>query len=316
MRIAAFTSAIPMRVIGLIFIVVLSTATVVADVRIKKDNQYIPLIITITGTISEDDAKQIENASSELNNQNFIVDLDSRGGSLSAAIKIGRLIRKYDGATSITGKCYSSCPLIFIGGVKRFMGGATSLGLHRPYFASDPQRRENIEKQFPDMLSMVKSYVAEMGITDNFYQQMVNTEPSKVAIYQFEDFTKLIPQIDPTYAEIQVAYDARKYGVTTSEMRRRYADAESCDPGWGTVVFIPDLDMIKLPNNSEWANCKEARRWGLSQRVYIDRAAKLKQCELNADEKSNFIETPRKLKRDSPLLIRFETCVRNIMLSR
>jgi hypothetical protein len=41
------------------------------------------------------------------------------------------------------------------------------------------------------MLSMLKSYANEMGITDNFYQQMVNTEPSRMAMYYWDDYTKL-----------------------------------------------------------------------------------------------------------------------------
>ena len=55
--------------------------------------------------------------------------------------------------------------------------------MHRPYLASRPQSRQVVEKQIPLMLSEVKQYIAEMGITDNFYQQMMNTEPSQMAIY-------------------------------------------------------------------------------------------------------------------------------------
>jgi hypothetical protein len=42
------------------------------------------------------------------------------------------------------------------------------LGLHRPYLASSPQGRQAVEKQIPLMLSLVKQYIVEMNITDNF----------------------------------------------------------------------------------------------------------------------------------------------------
>ena len=95
------------------------------------------------------------------------------------------------------------------------------LGLHRPYLSAVPQSGETVEKQVPLMLSMLKSYVNEMGITDNFYQQMVNTEPSRMTMYYWDDYTKLVPENDPVYAEVEIARDARKYGITTSEMRQR-----------------------------------------------------------------------------------------------
>jgi hypothetical protein len=120
-----------------------------------------------------------------------------------------------------------------------------SLGLHRPYLASVPQNRQAVEKQVPLMLSQVKQYVAEMGITDNFYQQMVNTEPAQMVVYgtasdaelaearklgmpAWPSYTKLVPEYDPVYQEVEISYSARRHGVTTSEMRRREIDAEEC----------------------------------------------------------------------------------------
>jgi hypothetical protein len=115
----------------------------------------------------------------------------------------------------------SSCALIFIAGVVRAVDFPRGeLGLHRPYLASRPQSRQVVEKQIPLMLSEVKQYIAEMGITDNFYQQMMNTEPSQMAIYgpvhpttsdgaalptsdakalglRWDSYRKLVPEYDP-----------------------------------------------------------------------------------------------------------------------
>jgi len=90
-----------------------------------------------------------------------------------------------------------------------------------------------------------------MGITDDFYQLMINTEPSKMLIYTGSEYEKLVPKLDPTYEEIQVALEARRYGVTTSEMRARKAEAERCphQPGKdGSISF----------------DCDDAIKWGLS----------------------------------------------------
>jgi hypothetical protein len=183
----------------------------------------------ISGTIAERDAKALQQLSPELERNDFYVYLDSGGGNVPAAMQIGRLIRKYDGFTQIqfNRKCYSSCALIFIAGVWRFISATGGqLGLHRPYLASTPQSREAVEKQVPLMLSQVKQYVPEMGITEHFYQQMVNTEPEQMVIYG--RYSKFVPEYDPVYQEVEIAYRARSYGVTTSEMRRREIAAQAC----------------------------------------------------------------------------------------
>ena len=292
---------------NIVFVSLLAmTLAAKADIQIKRDGDS-AISVWFTGIITEQDAKSVQDISGQLENPS-VRDfwLDSKGGDVSAAIKIGRLIRKYDGQTLIAqnGKCYSSCALIFIAGVHRVNFG--ELGLHRPYLASAPQSRETVEKQVPLMLSMIKSYVAEMGVTDNFYQEMVNTDPSQMLIFYWsQDSKKLVPENDPVYAEIETARDARKYGITTSEMRQREQDTKSCDDR-----FIISTD------SSRWLVCTEAVRWGLSERVYRERQAKLDGgvCEISEEERETWKKTPRRLRSALPLVVRIETCQRDIML--
>jgi hypothetical protein len=277
-----------------------------SDFRIVGQKEFL-----ISGTITERDANAFQQLSAELERDDFNVQLDSPGGDVLAAMEIGRLIRKYDGFTKILWwrKCYSSCALIFIAGVQRFISRGFSapdtptgftdggqLGLHRPYLASTPQNRQTVEMQVPVMLAQVKQYVSEMGITDNFYQEMVNTEPSQMAVYK--GYSKLVPKYDPVYQEVEVAYRARSYGVTTSEMRRREIAAEACKKD----EFDDD-------------DCGELILWGLSERLYRERFNKTRSCWI--DDDTNFLQAlPKKVRRDHPLWIKRETCIRNIMLGR
>lgn len=290
--------------IAIACIVATALATKAAEMKIDRNDGVIN--VTITGMITDQDAKQFQKMASELERAELAsVILDTTGGDVSAAINIGRLVRKLDGWTTITGKCYSSCALIFIAGVRRFNFG--KLGLHRPYFSTAPQSRETIEKAVPLMLSTLKNYIAEMGITDSFYEQMVNTEPSQMVIYDGIDSTALVPEQDPVYAEIAVASEARRLGVTTIEMRRRNKEAEENCRNRDVNGFV----------------CSDAIKWGLSEQVYVERNAKSKR-ECWSDNKHRFSEaeqttidkTPQKLVADLPLWIRWETCVRNIMLGR
>ena len=183
--------------------------------------------------------------------------LDSRGGDVAAAMEIGRIIRSVDGSTHIgeNARCYSSCALIFISGVNRSNLG--ELGLHRPYFASAPLSREEIEKQAPLMRSAVKKYVEEMGITDSFFERMFNTDPSEMEILQIDESEKIVPATDPVYDEIQTANLARRYGLTTSEYRKRASLASSCYEG---------ISSGRTPK--QVVDCEQPIMWGLSLEDY------------------------------------------------
>jgi hypothetical protein len=304
-------------VVWIIAFYCLLTVVARADFRVVERKTG-KLELLISATITERDVKGLQELSAELERDSFTVYLASKGGDVLAAMQIGGLIRQNYGMTwigypmtvahSSDAKCYSSCVLIFIAGVLRLMEPDGSVGLHRPYLASVPQSRQAVEKPVPLMLSQVKQYIAEMGITDNFYQQMVNTEPSQMLVYHGMDlaegnalglpaqvsYEKLIPEYDPVYQEVQISYDARAFGVTTSEMRQRENDREGCERKHATY------------------GC-QAILWGLSERVFGERVKKAQLCWIDDDRKV-LQAMPKKERRDHPLWIKRETCIRNIML--
>jgi hypothetical protein len=114
------------------------------------------------------------------------------------------------------------------------------------------------------------------------------------------NWTRLVPEYDPVYQEVTTSYDARKYGVSTLEMRKRDNDAEQRCKERGKHYF----------------DCGEALRWGLSERVYLERHKQaLTVCERDEDYKL-LLTIPKKERRDHPVWIKRETCTRNIMLGR
>jgi hypothetical protein len=150
------------------------------------------------------------------------------------------------------------------------------------------------------MLQKIKAYVQSMGVTDSFYEEMVNTEPSKIHLYRTDAIEKLVPIKDPTYDEIQTSYAARRHGIDTAEMRRRDKEAEKC---------------YSLPNDTRQFNCSEAVLWGLSESVFAERNAKTFQCKLSDEDLKTAKEAGRGW-RDLPLALKLEACVRKVMLDR
>lgn len=275
------------------------TSPAIADVLVRNRDDDHYWLVEVSGTITNQESKVFNKIVQELKNRRLAVKLNSLGGDVISAMRIGRTIRKLDGDTvvPIAGKCYSSCALIFISGVKRNNVG--ELGLHRPFLASAAQSRQEIEVQYPELLRQIKQYVFDMGITENFYEQMVNTEPSEMTIYTVENYTQLVPREDPVHQEIEMSYSARRHGVTVLEMRQRYLDAQRCI-----------TDRIDL-------NCKDAILWGVSEQAYLERSPKMYACYDLVDENLQVWETvPRKEMRDHLLTLQLEACQRDAILGK
>jgi hypothetical protein len=86
-------------------------------------------------------------------------------------------------------------------------------------------------------------------------------------IYTGANYTNLVPRFDPVYDEIRVSYEARKYGITTDEFRKREQETKRCGDVW----------------NTKWETCAEAIRWGLSETVYLERNAQAS-CTITFEE--------------------------------
>jgi ATP-dependent protease ClpP protease subunit len=259
-----------------------------ADVRVKRGASF--LDVWITGEITSKDANAVSAIEHEIAAKGVLVWLNSAGGNVDAAMSIGRVIRKHDGHTIVgpSEKCNSSCALVFIAGVYRVNFG--DLGLHRPYLASAPQIRTTLDQQVPSKFAAIRDYVIEMGITDNFFQQMVNTEPSKMANYDYDTYTKLIPTHDPLYQDTQISQGPRTYAVTTDEMRRRETGADKC-----------------YEQGDEWLTCLEAINWGFSTRVYHERISKADDvCEATEAELRVASSLSRMELAEHPFLLKLE----------
>jgi hypothetical protein len=258
------------------------------------------LFVDVSGTITSQDPKLFEEVVQDLGGRRLYTRLDSVGGDVFAAMHIGRLIRKHDGVTviSVPSKCYSGCALLFIAGVMRHNLG--ELGLHRPYQIAVLQNRQTNDKQLPRLLTLIKQYVAEMGVADDFYNQMISTEATKTAIYRIDSYANLVPEIDPGFLEAQFAFGARRYGLTAAQLRERERDAEVC----------------LTRTVKEIVACQEAIKWGVSEELYRERNAKIKACELGHDDRRVLQTLSPGRRRDHPVVLKQEACQQKIMWGR
>jgi ATP-dependent protease ClpP protease subunit len=110
--------------------------------------------------------------------------INSTGGSVSAAMAIGRMFRKERAWIMIPdgGVCISACVLVLAGAVERGIRGSR-VGIHRPYLGTTPQRMmtaDQVKEAYKTMLASVRAYLREMNVSESLANDMLAVEPEKV----------------------------------------------------------------------------------------------------------------------------------------
>ena len=99
-----------------------------------------------------------------------VLKLDSNGGSLAAALEIGRLIRAHQITVLVSEKCLSACVFVLMGGVQRYHERGSRVGVHQ--FYSDRILQNLDKKEFTGgeqirqqmLLGQLLSFASEMGV--------------------------------------------------------------------------------------------------------------------------------------------------------
>jgi hypothetical protein len=182
--------------------------------------------------------------------------LDSPGGITSAAIAIGRLLRKEQASVQIEpyGACYSACVIILAGAANRVVQG--KVGIHRPYFevpkgqiSPDAYRQE-----FQRALEDLRAYFREMNVNEQLADAMLRIDPSEIHVLNYSELDAygLTPE-DPATKEIKELKDAQKLGVSRQEyLRRKALAAGQCESEaticYGKILETGKVDPTVSPN--------------------------------------------------------------------
>lgn len=188
----------------------LAWSTAQAGAVVRTDAQH----ASILGDIDDADVAVVKGVADGAS-----LSLDSRGGSISAAMKIGRLIRKKQLSVEVArgASCLSSCALLYTSGVNRQNLG--EIGLHRPYLVGEPHTGRRIARGLPKMFADVRAFIAEMGVTVEVADIMFRTPPDTMRVFVGDEIRALVPDADPVFDEIRVAREARARGLPTDGFR-------------------------------------------------------------------------------------------------
>ncbi len=141
--------------------------------------------------------------------------INSRGGSVPAAMAIGRMLRREGAWIGVNGVCFSACVFILAGAVDRQIGKSDQVGIHRPYLRSTPEKpleADQVKQAYSRTLQDLRSYLREMNVSQRLADDMLATEPENNHIL--------------TETELR-AY--RLTGIDPAEQQRRAIQKEAAD---------------------------------------------------------------------------------------
>jgi ATP-dependent protease ClpP protease subunit len=121
--------------------------------------------------------------------------INSRGGSITAAMAIGRMLRKEHAHLFVddSSVCISSCVLVLAGAVDRQISASAVIGIHRPYYvtsAGQTLSSEKVRSTYDTMLKDIRAYFREMDVSRRLADDLLATEPENVHILTHEEINK------------------------------------------------------------------------------------------------------------------------------
>jgi ATP-dependent protease ClpP protease subunit len=223
--------------------------------------------LVLRNEISSGDSVKLSNAIAQVKSRYpqdecmggvLAIQLSSTGGDVEEAMKLGKIIRQHEIRiiVPVTAKCFSACVLVIAGGVERATLG--QVGVHRPYFVTLDSRASpsEVKTQRDAMNSKIRAYLNAMDVSANLLEMMLSVPPDAIKVLTEDELQQFRLSItDAAFDERQVAKQAYRYGLNSSEYRKRSAVAnQQCpmsnasgklNPGWDVCQLAVMLSISK-----------------------------------------------------------------------
>jgi len=157
-------------------------------------------VLQLTGTIDPGAADRVAAEIAAHGEYIKTVALNSPGGSVTDALKIGRLVRDKGFATSVAAGalCASSCPLIFAGGRERVATADSAIGVHQIYASAPASALGSSLANAGDAMSEAQSmtaeivrYMSEMGVDQEVWLRALETPPDRLTYLSADELRRL-----------------------------------------------------------------------------------------------------------------------------
>jgi ATP-dependent protease ClpP protease subunit len=233
--------------------------------------------------------------------------INSGGGDVYAAIRIGRILRALNARVIVPhgAVCHSACVIILASGVERIVTSTSRIGLHRPYFANLDHRetRQQVAARLNRVHADMGAYFQEMGQPASLLDAMRAVPPDRIRLLTYDEVENfMLAGEDPIHQERVLAREAHRYGTTSAEMRRRQALAEQMcrtPPRSWSGAFRDDPNFYP---------CSESIKYAITVQTLLSRENRIREvC-------GPLLRGSRPEARSLAEHNRVEECVRSVMI--
>jgi ATP-dependent protease ClpP protease subunit len=154
------------------------------------------------------------------------IKLNSAGGSVAAAIAIGRLLRanRMEAVLDNFSVCVSACVLVYAGAVAR-LGNLGQIGIHQPYLDIPAQAKldpRTAKNSYETMLRDVRAYLREMNVSEQLADEMLKVPSTSVRYLSADEQDQFgLVMTDPVESELMDIEQAQELGISRAELMRR-----------------------------------------------------------------------------------------------
>src|SRR5664280_2867737 len=177
--------------------------------------------ISIDGKITEKDENLLALALAKLKTEGaglILVSLNSSGGELLPAMRMGRLLRGSLAHTFVAdaGTCSSACVFLLASGIDRRLESKSRVGLHRPTFSQyilAEMETSDVRRTYDQLTAGCQKYLKDMGMDDKLFADMLRV-PSQEIRFVDADYCESVglTGTDPGYDEMGRARAIKRWG--------------------------------------------------------------------------------------------------------
>ncbi len=198
-----------------------------SEVVLEKYSNTDTYQLSVIGQIFDETADEFQKIIDDIKSTKKKLHLDmvhfnSRGGSFSASLEIGRAIRAERLNTFISSDaiCHSACTIAFIGGIQRYAFG--QFGVHSRTFVDGTEpNRKFIPSIVNKDIQIVHDYVREMRLSSNLANAILDTPSWTLRVLSNEEkFAWGVNGTDRPETDYLLLQIAKERGIKSGDYAR------------------------------------------------------------------------------------------------